>query len=56
MVFMVSSVQVGGKIEQRDGLEKATLMPRRYRKMHDLFRATCLIFFIDGPHSRRIAR
>jgi hypothetical protein len=49
---MVSSIQVGGKIEQRTDLEKATLVPRCDRKTHGLFRATHVIF----SSSWRIAR
>jgi hypothetical protein len=50
MVLMVVSLHSAGKIEQRARLEKATLVPRRYRKTHGLFRAGRMIFF-NGPQT-----
>jgi len=65
MVLMVLSLQLGRKIEQRAGLEKATLVPKtlvprparqRYREPRGLFRTERMIFF-TRPHAvRRITR
>jgi hypothetical protein len=44
-----------GKIEQRMGLEKATLVPSRYRKKHGLFHAEHDLF-IGFRTAQRIMR